>query len=277
MSATLPATLTGRRIVIPESRELDLFATMLEERGAATLRCPLVAIHDAADQAPVVAWLQRFAAHADDLVLLTGEGLRRLLAAAARAGLSEAVKARLTTVRKISRGPKPARALRELGLKTDLAAEVPTTDGLVALLQPLDLTGRRVAVQLYPESPSTLPDFLAARGAVADVIVPYEYALDAEAARVAMTIEEIAAGKVDAIAFTSSPQVRRLLDVAAKGGREVALRDGLRKIAVAAVGPVVAAELEKDGIAVDITPAGDAFFMKPLVRAIEARLSSRPQ
>jgi uroporphyrinogen-III synthase len=274
MSATPTATLTGRRIVIPESRELDLFATMLEERGAATLRCPLVAIHDAADQAPVTAWLQRFADGADDLILLTGEGLRRLMAAATRAGIDAAVKARLGSVRKITRGPKPARALRELGLKNDIAAEVPTTDGIVAMLQPLDLQGRRVAVQLYPQSPSTLPDFLAARGAIADVIVPYEYASDAEVAKVAATIEEIAAGKVDAIAFTSSPQVRRLLDVAAKGGREAALREGLQKIAVAAVGPVVAAELEKDGVTVDITPEGDAFFMKPLVRAIEARLSS---
>lgn len=269
----MSATLQGRRIVIPESRELDLFATMLEERGAATLRCPLVAIHDAADQAPVIAWLQRFAAGADDLVLLTGEGLRRLMAAAARAGLAEAVTARLASVRKVTRGPKPARALRELGLKTDLAAEVPTTDGIVAALQALDLKGRRVAVQLYPESPSTLPDFLASLGAVADVIVPYEYASDAEAAKVSATIEEIAGGKVDAIAFTSSPQVRRILEVAAKQGREAALREGLKKIAVAAVGPVVAAELEKDGVAVDITPDGDAFFMKPLVRAIEARLS----
>ena len=274
MSATPTATLTGRRIVIPESRELDLFATMLEERGAATLRCPLVAIHDAADQAPVTAWLQRFADGADDLILLTGEGLRRLMAAATRAGIDAAVKARLGSVRKITRGPKPARALRELGLKNDIAAEVPTTDGIVAMLQPLDLQGRRVALQLYPQSPSTLPDFLAARGAIADVIVPYEYASDAEVAKVAATIEEIAAGKVDAIAFTSSPQVRRLLDVAAKGGREAALREGLQKIAVAAVGPVVAAELEKDGVTVDITPEGDAFFMKPLVRAIEARLSS---
>ena len=73
-------TLSGRRIAVPETRELDLFAAMLERRGAAVLRCPLVAIKDAPDPAPVLEWIRRFAAGGcDDLVLLTGEGLRRLL------------------------------------------------------------------------------------------------------------------------------------------------------------------------------------------------------
>ena len=67
----------GRLIVVPESRELDLFARMLEAQGAKTLRCPMVTILDAVDPAPIEAWLRRFAAGKfDDLILLTGEGLR---------------------------------------------------------------------------------------------------------------------------------------------------------------------------------------------------------
>src|ERR1700722_7601395 len=80
-SAAVP--LVGRRIVVPESRELDLFARMLEAQGAATIRCPMVTITDADDPAPVEAWLRRLAGGGfDDLILLTGEGLRRLMAAA---------------------------------------------------------------------------------------------------------------------------------------------------------------------------------------------------
>ena len=53
---------------------------MLERRGATVIRCPLVAIRDAPDPQPVLAWCREFAGGAcDDLVLLTGEGLRRLL------------------------------------------------------------------------------------------------------------------------------------------------------------------------------------------------------
>ncbi|MEF8792088.1 hypothetical protein [Thiohalorhabdus sp.] len=39
-------SLKGRRIALPESRELDLLAGMLEERGAEAVRYPLVSIHD---------------------------------------------------------------------------------------------------------------------------------------------------------------------------------------------------------------------------------------
>src|SRR5690606_29118245 len=100
-------TLSGRRIAVPETRELDVFAAMLERRGAEVLRCPLVAILDAPDPQPVLAWIRDFAAGAcDDLVLLTGEGLRRLLACIDRhePALRPAFVAELGRVRKITRG-----------------------------------------------------------------------------------------------------------------------------------------------------------------------------
>ena len=71
--------LAGRVIAIAETRELEVLAALLERRGATVLRYPLVQIIDAADPAPVLAWLRRFSDGAcDDLILLTGEGLRRL-------------------------------------------------------------------------------------------------------------------------------------------------------------------------------------------------------
>ena len=77
----LEQTLAGRTIAVPETRELEVFTSMLERRGATVLRCPLVAILDAPDPAPVLEWIRWFVGGAcDDLILLTGEGLRRLLA-----------------------------------------------------------------------------------------------------------------------------------------------------------------------------------------------------
>src|SRR6266536_1980606 len=64
--------LIGRRIVVPETRELDVFARMLEQHGAITIRCPMVAINDVVDAAPVVAWLRRFTSDPpNDLILMT--------------------------------------------------------------------------------------------------------------------------------------------------------------------------------------------------------------
>src|SRR5882762_2840630 len=143
--------LTGRVIAIPETREVEIFAAMLERRGATVVRCPMVAIRDAPDPAPVLQWSRKFADGAcDDLILLTGEGLRRILSCIQRnePGLKDAFVQALDAARKITRGPKPARALRELGLKPDIAAEVPTTEGVIASLRAQDLTGRRVGLQL---------------------------------------------------------------------------------------------------------------------------------
>ena len=131
----------------------------------------------------------------------------------------------LRTARKITRGPKPERALRELGLKSDLRAEKPTTDGLIATLSALDLRGRRVGVQLYPGAPDArFTDFLRDAGAEPDTVLPYVYASAAEDESVVALIDRMASGGIDVIAFTSSPQVERLLEVAKATRREEALR-----------------------------------------------------
>src|SRR5438270_3466059 len=215
-----PATgpLFGRRIALPETRELDRLARMFEEQGAETVRCPLVAIRDAPDPAPVQDWLRRFPF--DDLVLFTGEGLRRLHGFAHRANLDPVFLDGLRTARKITRGPKPERALRELGLKSDLRAAEPTTDGLIATLSSLDLRGRRIGVQLYPGNPNArFTDFLRQAGAEADPVLPYVYAAAADDEKVVELIDRMADRTVDAIAFTSSPQVQRLFEVAEKTRR----------------------------------------------------------
>lgn len=263
--------LAGRHIALPESRELDLFADMLLTRGATVLRCPLVSIHDAPDQALVSAWIDSFINQpCDDLILLTGEGLRRLLATAERAGgsLREDFIARLGQVRKLTRGPKPGTALRKIGLKSDLVAVEPTTEGVIRRLSTENLQGRRVAVQLYGTEPNLpLIDFLREAGATVTSVAPYVYADDVEDARVEELIAAILDQQLDAVAFTSATQVRRLFQIGRRQCGEQALINGLRQLKVAAVGPVVADELRERDVRVDLMPES-SFFMKPLVREL---------
>jgi uroporphyrinogen-III synthase len=269
----MSGALSGRRIVVPETREIELLAGMLEKHGAEVIRCPMVAILDAADPAPVLAWVERFiATPPDDLILFTGEGLARLNKLAAARGFSEAFVTALAGVRKITRGPKPARRLRELGLKPDLAVEPPTTAGIIATLTHEDLHARRVAVQLYPDTPHTeLLAFLRGAAASVDPVLPYAYASAADEARVGAVIDEMAAGRIDLIAFTSSPQLRRMKQVARARGGEAGLAEGFAKTKLAAVGPVVAAAIEAAGGTVAVSP--DNFHLRPMVNAIVAALS----
>jgi len=266
--------LAGRTIAVPETRELEVFATMLERRGASVLRCPLVAIRDAPDPAPVLAFARAFAGGAfDDLILTTGEGLRRIVGCIERhePPLRPGFLASLERVRKITRGPKPARALRELGMKPDIAAARPTTEGIIASLISLDLKGRRVGVQLYGTEPNRpLIEFLERSGAIVSTVAPYVYADGADDAAVLGLLARLESGSVDAIAFTSTPQVERLFAVASAAR----VRAALGRTLVAAVGPVVAEALGRHGVKARLMPE-ESFFLKPLTTALEEALRAQ--
>lgn len=270
MSGSTPgASLAGRRVMVPETRELEVLAKMLERHGAEALRCPLVAIIDAPDPAPVEAWLRCFIARPpDDLILLTGEGLSRLQGVAQRDGIEQDFLAALRGVRRIVRGPKPQARLRAVGLAADLSAEEPTTAGVIATLKRQDLRGRRVGVQLYPDNPNeALLDFLRQAGAEPDPVLPYAYASKEDDARVLAMLEEMAAGRIDLAVFTSTPQVRRLSALA----EPERLRAALGRTRIAAVGPVVGQALESAGAQVAVMPE-ESFHMKPMVNAILAAI-----
>jgi uroporphyrinogen-III synthase len=275
VKSPLESSLAGRIVALPESRQLDLLAEMFERRGAAVVRVPLVAILDSPRRQEVETWLREFIRLPPDyLVVLTGEGIRRLTGVASRTGcLENFVKALSATV-KVCRGPKPGRALRELGLKPDLHGLQPTTAGIIAALDEIALDGRRVAVQLYGEEPNRpLIDYLGGRGATVSSVAPYVYASKSDDGQVLALIDRLAAGAVDVIAFTSKAQVTRLFRFAETANRLDPLRKGLGGTLVAAVGPVVAEQLKAEGVGVAVCPE-DSFFMKPMVREIERFLES---
>jgi uroporphyrinogen-III synthase len=268
-SDAVSGKLQGLTILVPESRELDLFAGMLEAQGARPLRCPLVTILDVEDSAPAEAWLERLLGGGfDDLVLMTGEGLRRLLALAERLGIKAQVVAAIARVRTVVRGPKPTRALRDIGLSPSLTAAAPTSAGLVETLSTLELRGRRVGLQLYPGSvdPAVMT-YLSGSGATVFPVTPYRYASDSETDAVAGAIRQMADGAIDVIAFTSKAQVSRLVDVAKEKSLEAALTQGLKRTQIASVGPVVTEALNAIGVDVDAQP-DTGFHLKPLIAAI---------
>jgi uroporphyrinogen-III synthase len=268
--------LAGRTIALPEARELDRLADLVEHDGGTALRCPLVAIHDAPDPRPAEAWLRALAAgEFDDVVFLTGEGLRRLLATAQRLGIHAEVVAALRRVRKVTRGPKPARALHEIGLSSDLAAPVPTSAGVIDALAALELGGRRVGLQLYGEEPNRpLVEALERAGATVRTVAPYVYASASDGAAVVTLIDALDAGRVDAIAFTSASQVDRLFQVAVEAGAEPRLRAALDRARVAAIGPIVVETLTRHGVRIDVVP-DKGFVMRRLVNALAEALGPK--
>jgi uroporphyrinogen-III synthase len=264
--------LAGRVVALAEHRQIEELAALLEKEGATTLRCPLVAMLDAPDPAPVVAWLRDLVAgRFDYVVLMTGEGVRRLLGFAERAGLRTEFIAALGRARTLTRGPKPVAALKEIGLAPWRVADTPTSDGVIAALKKEALAGMTVGVQLHGETVPALVQLLEGAGASVAAVQPYVYAPGAHAGQVADLIAKMDHGEVDLLAITSSPQVQRLFAVAESRGSTEALQRGLDRTCVAAVGPVAAESLRQHGARVDICPE-QGFVMKNLVQHIKREL-----
>src|SRR5688500_14509201 len=266
--------LKGKRIAVPEMRELEVFSALLERRGAEVLRCPLVTIYDSPHSAQVLAFAVEVAEGGfDDFILITGEGLTRILSCIDRH--DPALRARfvegLGKLRTVTRGPKPARALRVLGLKPHIEATEPTTEGVIRALSQHELARRRVAVQLYGNDPNlALMRFLRERDAEVTTVAPYVYGNAADDATVQALLERMAAGEVDAIAFTSKLQIERLVN------QQPAplVKRALTRTKIAAVGPIVAEAIRAAGFEVASSPE-HSWFMKPLVVALSEQLGAK--
>lgn len=266
--------LQGRTIALAEGRQLEELAAMLEKEGATVSRCPMVSILDQPDIAPVSAWLRELiAGRFSYVVLFTGEGLRRLLGFAERDGVRDKFIAALAKTKSITRGPKPVRALKEVGLTPYKVAAAPTTAGLIETLKQEPLTRLDVGVQLYSEANQPLADYLVSAGATVHSVLPYIYAPSSDAEKIVELIAKMASGGVDCVVFTSSPQIDRLVEIAAEQKMEPLLREGWNRVKIAAVGPVVKEKLIEVGARADIMPE-QGFQMKNLVQHIKRAFAS---
>lgn len=261
--------LDGVRVAVAECRQIDELTAMLRKEGATPLSYPLLGIFDQPDAGPVEAWVRdavagRFAW----VVWLTGEGVRRLTAVADRLNLRAEWLAALATASSLTRGPKPVKALKELGLAPTAVADRPTTEGVISALRDVPLSGATVGVQHYSADNPPLMAFLESAGAEAVPVRPYVYAPDSDSEKVVELIRKMAGGEVEAMVFTSSPQADRLFEVAAERGVEAELRAGLGRVAVAAVGPIAADSLRRLAVEVAILPQ-QGFVMKNLVQHVK--------
>ncbi len=204
----------------------------------------------------------------DAVVLLTGVGTQALIQTAAGMGLEEEFLRCLDQRTVIARSPKPARVLRRYKIHIDVMPPEPfTSQDLVQAIQGLDLGGKEVAVQHYGGPNSFLVRSLAELDARVREVTLYTWGLPEDEAPVLALIDDMAKGSIDAIAFTSQPQVGNLVTIADGSGREESLRRSLDgNVVVASVGPVCSRRLTEAGFSVDVEP--DHPHMGNLVMAV---------
>lgn len=193
------------------------------------------------------------AGRVDVTILLTGVGLRALLAALPADG-SERFRTAARRTKLVARGPKPVGVLRELGLSADYTAPEPNTwRELLDLIDAgVPVEGRTVAVQEYGVENEELTQGLRDRGADVIAVPVYRWALPVDLAPLQGAITTIAEARADAVLFTSATQLHHLWQVA--GERAPTLVTGLSMATVASIGPICTEALAAKGIGVDFEP-----------------------
>jgi uroporphyrinogen-III synthase len=261
--------LTGFTVAVTAERRREEMTALLERRGARVVGAPAISIVPLVDDQALHAATAACIGLAPDLVIATtGIGFRGWLEAAEGWGMADTLRATLAEARILARGPKPCGAIRAAGLTEEWAAPTESTDEILERLLAEGISGARIVVQEHGE-PQT--EFVAAlRGAGAAVVeVPvYRWVLPSDPSGVRRMADQIVAGQVDAVTFTSAPAVKAFLEVA---GPAVLTALKTRTLA-ACVGPVTGAQLTKYDVPV-VMP--ERYRLGALIRTVTEELPKR--
>ncbi|OFW07662.1 MAG: uroporphyrinogen-III synthase [Acidobacteria bacterium RIFCSPLOWO2_02_FULL_68_18] len=255
MSARAPS-FQGLSVLVLESRRSREMASLVSTYGGRPVVAPALREVPLESNSDALAFADALVRDEFDIViLLTGVGTRALLAVVDSARGREAFVAALARTRVVARGPKPLAVLREL--QVPVWVRVPEPNTWRELVAAIDATGesilgRRVAVQEYGKSNDELLHELERRGARVTRVPVYRWALPDDVEPLRAAVSAVARGELDAALFTTGVQVVHFMEVAGNLGQADAVRDGLRRMVVASIGPTTTEALRNQGIAADL-------------------------
>ncbi|HEY1601204.1 MAG TPA: uroporphyrinogen decarboxylase [Pirellulales bacterium] len=248
---------SGLRVAAFESRRADEMARLIERMGGVasvspSLReVPLTTNPDAVDFA-----YHLISGQIDIVVLMTGVGLRHLVAQVERHVPRDRFLASLSDVTTVARGPKPVTVLRELGITPTWRVPEPNTwrEVLATIDQHVPVRNQIVAVQEYGLPNASLVAGLEARGAGVRTVKVYEWDFPEDTRPLADNVRAIAAGERDLALFTSAHQVVNMLRMAEQLEVTPSLRQQFRRMVVASIGPTTSETLRDNDLTVDVEP-----------------------
>jgi uroporphyrinogen-III synthase len=260
--------LKDRAVAITEHRYEKQLAALFAKEGARVVSCPLLEERPMESRTEMRDFIGKMlAGEMDVIVFFTGVGAAFLADEAQAMSELAAFKRSLSRIMVVARGPKPQAALSKLGLSVDLAPESPTSEGLLRLLESHGLDGKRVGVQLYGTPNPEFCSGLESLGAKVLAVQVYDYGPASDRNRVRGFVESLISRQVDALTFTSAPQVRALFEVAGEMGRSDALVHELNEnVIVASIGGVTSKALMKRGVTARVIPSSPK--MASLVKAL---------
>jgi uroporphyrinogen-III synthase len=266
--------LDGFTVAVTAARRREELTALLVRRGARVVEAPAIRIISTADDDELLAATRACIASSPDVVVATtGIGFRGWMEAADGWGLGEQLRACLSGAELLVRGPKAKGAVRAAGLAEAWSPTSEASDEVLARLLGQGVQGRRVAVQLHGEPVPGFTSALQDAGAQVLEVPVYRWVPAEDLRPLRRLVEQVVAGIVDCVTFTSAPAVASLLAVTGDLERSDALVSALSgPVLAACVGPVTAAPLERLGVP---TVQPERARLGALVRTVVEELPSR--
>lgn len=249
----------GRIVLALESRRSNEIATLIATYGGKAIVAPAtreVASGQSQDVSRFVGALLDGKVRL--VIFLTGVGTRALVGAVEAFCAKERFLGALSQVPVLARGPKPAGALKELGVP--ISWNVPEPNTWREILSVLDgagvpLRGQCVAVQEYGVPSRELLEGLKERGAEVMPVHVYDWALPEDIAPLQNAIRVVINHGVDIVLFTAGVQVHHMMQVAEEMRCKDALIGALQQVKIASIGPVTSEALREYGLCAGLEPS----------------------
>ena len=251
------ATFGGMRVVAFESRMATEAANMIERLGGKPIIAPAMREVPLEDNRAALDFADRLIAGEFAVVIfLTGVGVRALVQVMETRHRRAAIVEALGKTTIVVRGPKPTKAIRELGLEPSILASEPNTwrELLDDLAKQILLDGKKIAIQEYGVSNRDLTAGLEARGALVTTVPVYRWTLPTDRGPMRAALKAVASKEVEVALFTSASQVVNIMRMADAEGIADEVRRGFAAMVVGSIGPVCSAELSSNGIIPDFEP-----------------------
>ncbi len=277
--------LSGKRILVTRAREQsDKTIAAITAHGAEAIVLPTIAIGPPKDPGAAADAIARAHAGAYAWVVFTSANGVAWTLGSGGPGTTPATRAPFGPAKIAVIGKATEEALAAHGLAAAVVAEESRGEGLAADLLRAMAPGENVLLLRAQVGRPALPDALRGAGHPVDVVAVYATRpaspADANANANANAdgqgegsriLGDLAAGRIDAVTFTSASTVEGFVGLA---GGERRARDLLGKALIACIGPVTREALEEHGLPCDVVPPEAT--LGSLLEAMGARFASGP-
>jgi len=250
--------LRGKSILVTRERsQAGVLSRSLDERGARTVVCPLIAFSPPSDWAPVDRCLERLSEY-HGLLFTSANAVEFTFRRMEEQGIPVEDAQGIPTY---AVGPATAEALASRGVVVRSLPDQYQAEGLASLLERETLQGKRFLFPRARKAREWLPGFLEEKGARVDLAVVYETRKAGE--NEGLLREVLRKEKLDYLTFTSSSTVSAFVALAGPGPT----RDGWQTIPAACIGKITAEAARTEGFQCVLTARPST--IQGLVQAIE--------